>query len=320
MLCFSMRFVVLIDLISTLVSPVTVAYVGYLIYLIGIANERFPLTAIIMIAAIYGLQAIIFIIRGRFEMVGWLVIVSVPLLSCMYRSTLQYILAIPIFAFAIPLYSFWHMDSFSWGSTRQIKGERGKRMLAYDEGYFDPAEIPMRTWADHEEDLWERGSNQSIGSIIEHGIRPGHEHGSIYGFQMESPTQSRAATPHAFPTSTPPLMDFAEANNLSFPFRSSVQQSAHGEYSSASHQSFASSLSFDNNFQAPPPMPRAAFGTMPSDEQIAQDVQALVMTVDVNTTSKKQLRAQLAKTYGLTDMGIKTMRTNDMIEEAVELL
>lgn len=29
-----------------------------------------------------------------------------------------YILAIPAFSFFLPLYSFWKMDDFSWGSTR----------------------------------------------------------------------------------------------------------------------------------------------------------------------------------------------------------
>jgi len=29
-----------------------------------------------------------------------------------------YILAIPVFSFFLPLYSFWKMDDFSWGSTR----------------------------------------------------------------------------------------------------------------------------------------------------------------------------------------------------------
>ena len=101
-----------------------------------------------MLAVIYGLQALIFIMHGAFEMIGWLVI---------------YIAAIPIFSLVLPLYSFWRMDEFGWGNTRIIQGEKGKRapacsvlmrhtdkplpgLVVHDEGKFDPREIPLRRW------------------------------------------------------------------------------------------------------------------------------------------------------------------------------
>src|ERR1700761_5598071 len=71
--CFSMRFVVFIDLLSTVVQPVTVAYVCegcvslreppidmslsqivYLVYLVVSSNETIPLFSIIMLSAVYG--------------------------------------------------------------------------------------------------------------------------------------------------------------------------------------------------------------------------------------------------------------------------
>jgi hypothetical protein len=27
---------------------------------------------------------------------------------------------VPVFYFLLPIYSFWHMDDFSWGQTRQV--------------------------------------------------------------------------------------------------------------------------------------------------------------------------------------------------------
>lgn len=42
-----------------------------------------------------------------------------------------YILAIPVFSFYVPLYSFWHMDDFSWGQTRVIMGESGKKLVVH---------------------------------------------------------------------------------------------------------------------------------------------------------------------------------------------
>ncbi|RAL61071.1 hypothetical protein DID88_010412 [Monilinia fructigena] len=51
--CFSMRFIVMIDLVSTLVQPVTVAYIVYLIVLVIESPSYVPITAFILLAAIY---------------------------------------------------------------------------------------------------------------------------------------------------------------------------------------------------------------------------------------------------------------------------
>ena len=112
--CFSMRFVVFLDLLSTLVQPVIVAYIVYLIVTVALNPDTVPVTAFILLGAIYGLQAIIFIVRRKWEMIGWMLI---------------YIVATPIFSCALPLYSFWHMDDFSWGNTRMVTGEKGQQIL-----------------------------------------------------------------------------------------------------------------------------------------------------------------------------------------------
>lgn len=65
-----------------------------------------------------------------------------------------YILAIPVFSFFIPLYSFWHFDDFSWGNTRIVVGEQGqKKAVGPDEGTFNPSVIPMKRWSEHEQDI-----------------------------------------------------------------------------------------------------------------------------------------------------------------------
>ena len=69
-----------------------------------------------MIGAIYGLQALVFIFRRKWDMIGWM---------------LFYILAIPAFSFLLPLYSFWKMDDFSWGSTRIVLGDSGKKIVIH---------------------------------------------------------------------------------------------------------------------------------------------------------------------------------------------
>jgi len=74
-----------------------------------------------MIAAIYGLQALVFIMRRKWDMIGWM---------------LFYVLAIPAFSFFLPLYSFWKMDDFSWGQTRVVLGESGKKMIVHVSLHF----------------------------------------------------------------------------------------------------------------------------------------------------------------------------------------
>jgi chitin synthase len=115
--CFSMRFIVLLDLFSTCVQPAAVFYIGYLIYSSIATSDPFPLISIALIAGIYGLQVIIFIIKREWQHIAWMLI---------------YILAIPLFSFWIPVYSFWHMDDFSWGNTRVVVGEGKKTVYLAD--------------------------------------------------------------------------------------------------------------------------------------------------------------------------------------------
>ncbi|CAK7198179.1 hypothetical protein SEUCBS139899_000837 [Sporothrix eucalyptigena] len=132
---FSMRFVVFIDLFGTIILPATCAYLGYLIYSVATHSGAFPLFSIIILAAVYGLQAIIFILKRQWQHVGWMII---------------YIIAFPIYSFVLPIYSFWNQDNFSWGNTRVVIGETGKRQIvaADDEG-FDPRSIPLQRWDDY---------------------------------------------------------------------------------------------------------------------------------------------------------------------------
>lgn len=133
--CFSMRFVVFIDLFGTIILPATCGYLGYLIYNVAAGKGQFPLISIIMIAAVYGLQALIFILKRQWQHIGWMII---------------YILAFPIYSFVLPIYSFWNQDNFSWGNTRIVIGEKGKKQIVAveDEG-FDPRSIPLQRWDDY---------------------------------------------------------------------------------------------------------------------------------------------------------------------------
>lgn len=133
--CFSMRFVVFIDLFGTVTLPATCGYLGYLIYRVSTHSGQFPYISIAMLAGVYGLQALIFILKRQWQHVGWMII---------------YIIAYPIWSFVLPVYSFWNQDNFTWGNTRIVLGEKGsKQIVALDDEGFDPRSIPLQRWDDY---------------------------------------------------------------------------------------------------------------------------------------------------------------------------
>ncbi|KAG0004064.1 hypothetical protein BGZ65_000982 [Modicella reniformis] len=130
--CFSMRFIVFIDLLGTLILPASFVYLVYLIVVVATHQQALPIVAVAILAAVYGLQALIFILKGAFQHIGWMII---------------YIIAMPFFSVFIPLYSFWHMDVFSWGNTRKVVGADGQKtvMVAEAQKRFDPNCIPLKS-------------------------------------------------------------------------------------------------------------------------------------------------------------------------------
>jgi len=55
-------------------------------------------------------QVVVFLLRSRWDYWWWFFV---------------FVLAgVPVFYFILPLYSFWHMDDFSWGTTRQVSGNQ----------------------------------------------------------------------------------------------------------------------------------------------------------------------------------------------------
>jgi len=186
--CFSMRFVVFLDLLSTIVGPAVVAYLGFLIYSIAkSAADHDSLaqykTAFLILGAIYGLQAMIFILRRKWEMIGWMIV---------------YLVAIPIFSFGLPLYSFWHMDDFSWGNTRVVTGEKGKKVVISDEGKFDPSEIPHKKWEEYQAELWESQTMNDTRSELSgySYATKSHAPGSEYGGMAPSRPMSQLELPY----------------------------------------------------------------------------------------------------------------------------
>ncbi|TFK47006.1 glycosyltransferase family 2 protein [Heliocybe sulcata] len=145
--CFSMRFFVFIDLLGTLILPATCAYLVYLIITVATKAAPIPYISIGMIAAVYGLQAIIFILKREFMLLGWMVV---------------YIISYPVYSFFLPIYSFWFMDDFSWGNTRLVIGEgNNKKVVMNDDEKYDESMIPLKKFSEYEAEAWETGSRYS---------------------------------------------------------------------------------------------------------------------------------------------------------------
>ncbi|KAJ3300548.1 hypothetical protein HK104_010490 [Borealophlyctis nickersoniae] len=201
---FSMRAIVFLDLFATLIMPATTAYLGFLIYR-SVQSETAPIISLVMMGVGYGLQVIIFILKREFQHIGWLIL---------------NILAMPVFAFYLPLYSFWHFDDFRWGNTRMIAG--GGTEEAQEEGAekFDATQIPLQTWADYDRAMKKQaelsmseGVDSSPGQSIPISVHPsaygmtGYRPGSIYGGRAsnygEQPPMASQFPPTFEPPSSP---------------------------------------------------------------------------------------------------------------------
>ncbi|PCH37422.1 glycosyltransferase family 2 protein [Wolfiporia cocos MD-104 SS10] len=305
--CFSMRFIVMIDLLSTLVQPVTVAYIAYLIYMAAGEKKDIPTISIIMIAAVYGVQALVFILRRKWDMVGWMVF---------------YILAIPAFSFFLPLYSFWKMDDFSWGATRIVLGESGKKVVVHDEGKFDPRSIPLKTWNEYENELWDKESNHSIGSwvpptkMFNDGYAESHTN-SIYGREtFYEPAMSRAYSPAPSQQQMmyqPP--DYRSGHNT--PTMSMYGYPAPGLVHQPTPSQPASNY-IDVQIpksRSPEDLDFSSTGG-PSDAEIEQAVEDILRDADLATTTKREIRGRLEQRFGM-DLSARKRVINEAIDRVL---
>ena len=279
--CFSMRFIVFVDLLSTVVQPVTVAYIGYLIYLVVSKTTVVPVTAFVLLGAIYGLQAVIFILRRKWEMVGWMIL---------------YILAIPVFSFGLPLYAFWHMDDFNWGNTRVVAGEKGTKVVISDEGKFDPASIPRKRWEDYQGELWDAQTARDDarseisgfsyttkqmalggGAMSEYGFPQGSRPGSTVGFAQAAFNPPPAGVNQS-------RMSFAATD---------IMPGGNARISQYGGSQFPG----QNPSQHELEMSKLA-GT-PSDDAILAEIRDIIRNADLMTVTKKGVKQELERRFGV---------------------
>ncbi|RDA87984.1 hypothetical protein CP532_3382 [Ophiocordyceps camponoti-leonardi (nom. inval.)] len=134
--CFSMQFVVFVELMGTLVLPAAIAFTFYVV-ITSIVHSPPQIIPLVLLALILGLPGVLIIVTAHsWSYVVWMLI---------------YLLSLPIWNFVLPTYAFWKFDDFSWGDTRKTAGESKKGGgHGEDEGEFDSSKITMKRWAEFE--------------------------------------------------------------------------------------------------------------------------------------------------------------------------
>jgi chitin synthase len=254
--CFSMRFVVFLDLLSTIVQPVIVGYIIYLIVLLATNNSVVPITAFLLLGAIYGLQAIIFILRRKWEMIGWMLI---------------YMVATPIFAFGLPLYAFWYMDDFTWGSTRVVTGEQGQKVVVSDEGKFDPSMIPRKRWEEYQAELLDVQTQSQYGGFDD-------TRSEISGLSYGTKSFNGAYAPYGQPQS----MVYADPYKMH-----------------PGHQSYMSTPAMGMGMENMELVDLGHANAHISDDQLLAEIRDVLRTADLMKVSKKGVKMELEKRFGV---------------------
>ncbi|KAK4180383.1 chitin synthase-domain-containing protein [Triangularia setosa] len=164
--CFSMQFVVFIELIGTLVLPAAIAFTFYVV-IISIVNSPPQIIPLILLGLILGLPAILIVVTAHsWSYVVWMII---------------YLFSLPIWNFVLPTYAFWKFDDFSWGDTRKTAGEKTKKAGIEYEGEFDSSKITMKRWAEFERDRRIRSNYWASNENIAGGSQQQPLHGQPHG-------------------------------------------------------------------------------------------------------------------------------------------
>lgn len=117
--CVSMKVVVFIDLVATMILPASFCYGLYLLFLVFFKNLPVSTVLLILYAIIMGVQVVVFILRSRWDYIWWFFI--------------YFTVGLPVFYLILPVYSFWNMDDFSWGKTRAVSGNTAAAGKVVDE-------------------------------------------------------------------------------------------------------------------------------------------------------------------------------------------
>ncbi|PVU93031.1 hypothetical protein BB561_003485 [Smittium simulii] len=186
--CFSMQFIIFMELVGTVVLPAAITFTVYLI-VISFITKPIPIIPLVLLAIILGLPAALIGLTSRkMVYVGWMFV---------------YLSGLIVWNFILPAYSFWHFDDFSWGETRKVEGESKSSAHDDEEGEFDSSNIIMKRWCDFEAEkryymemilatnpnilksskaglLEHPTQTRNVGSIVSNNNSPANTHAELY--------------------------------------------------------------------------------------------------------------------------------------------
>ncbi|ORX43112.1 hypothetical protein BCR36DRAFT_586798 [Piromyces finnis] len=149
--CFSMQFVVGMELFGTAVLPAAIVFTVYLLVdllliiykaqqesqtsVLSYVWEHGPVVPLIMLFCVLGLPGVLVMLTSQKVIyVLWMFV---------------YLFGLPVWNFILPVYAYWHFDDFSWGETRKVEGDNGDDH-SKKEGVFDASSIPLKRWHEYE--------------------------------------------------------------------------------------------------------------------------------------------------------------------------
>lgn len=132
----SLRFVVLLEMLTTIIMPASIVYLYYLCVMLIMQTETLQLLSIFMLGGIYALQLLLILISLEWQNVLYMILYVL----CQFPF--------PLLSVVLPLYSFYNMDSFSWGATRVVMGDNGKVVEENLEEDVDYSVIPRKLAGD----------------------------------------------------------------------------------------------------------------------------------------------------------------------------
>jgi chitin synthase len=193
----------------------------------------------------------------------------------------------------------------------------------------------LKKWIDHENELWETGSAETKGTSLTSSTTRRTTTPPIMGYGAPAMANSGYMTPVPnYATSVAGINQLPNNNalyndNASFRYSAS-QQNLAGRASSVAlgpssimlpHVSPPSVYSEPSVYGGYPPvnmMDPSTYQQLPTDEEIRREVIRITSTADLMTMTKKQVREQLSRHFGV-NMSYRKDFINYCIEEALNL-
>lgn len=253
--CFSMQFVVGMELAGTLVLPAAISFTIYLIIssvIPGHTNTTIPL---VLLAIILGLPGLLIVITTRkIAYVGWMIV---------------YLFSLPIWNGILPAYAYWHFDDFSWGQTRRVSGDKGGNH-GDKEGEFDSTNIVMKRWAEFErERRWKSGTHSRDSAFYDPKTNSSRRYSGVsYSETGATPSQAfDASTMESFANAGGPRPRYDSNQLLTLPAPLALNRPATTSGSSTSVTRSSEDVYSDNSsYQRLGPSP-----TSNTTEQLVED-------------------------------------------------